>query len=657
MQSISSTLQAHQRASRRNPHVLAAARAERARVQILRWQRLYSGAEPNAPHALTLAADGALIRARNASGTLYTSRVASPGPASSWSSWTSTATGLLSGSGVALALSPSTGELLLAYTTGTALLARTSSNNGATWSSAVTVVTEASNIGAIAAAFNPAGNAAVFYTLGTSTTLKRIRRTSGTWAGSGTSWSRSSSVASLTGVAATHDNSDFQLVVTGTEVTTGHPRAWGALMGDLGLPTNAWSTLLPIAEADAASGTTYAAPFVARDGKSALRATFAITESGNVPFTRAFEAAASGGLGTSPWTEPTPHEATGSLALAFADDAAWAATPSGVWMATLPADDDFTARLVTARYRITPDSARCVLELDNTDGLLGDPAAFPALFPGAALDLRPGYGSDTGGAPEYGVWLTFVIDRLTYRTAGGRRTLRVDASAGWELLARWHAPQAWQVNPGVTSRGNTFARIAHRAGVNATDGGASVDWSAYDPSFVLAAGESAASALRRLIAVVPDGVRSAEFDGITILDLDPAGVSTETYGPTGHPLTALELIDEPPAANWLRLQGPDRYADQVDFESVYQHGPLLRTLRSLDASSNSRVIEGAEAALRRDTWSHVRGQLVAPFNAATQLFDVVTVDGQDYRVAAIGLDYARGPKGARYDTTLDLADL
>lgn len=60
----------------------------------------------------------------------------------------------------------------------------------------------------------------------------------------------------------------------------------------------------------------------------------------------------------------------------------------------------------------------------------------------------------------------------------------------------------------------------------------------------------------------------------------------------------------------------------------------------------------------------VAGDLVAPFNAGQELFDLVTVreprlglDDARYRVIGIGLEYWRGPKGARYDSVLTLGRL
>src|SRR5688572_20343321 len=102
MHELSDELIAHQRGSQRRPVVQVRGLAQRFGVRVLRWERYYTGGEPSSPHALAIAADDALLRARNDAGTLYVQRVATPGAGSTYSSWTNLAS-ITSGTGVALA--------------------------------------------------------------------------------------------------------------------------------------------------------------------------------------------------------------------------------------------------------------------------------------------------------------------------------------------------------------------------------------------------------------------------------------------------------------------------------------------------------------------------------------------------------------------------
>ena len=103
MITLSASLTAHQKQAARSPDVRLYASAARASYPVLRWARWYTGSEPDAPTACAVAADGSLVRARNAAGTLYVSRVAAPGSGSTYSSWSSMGAIALSGSGIALA--------------------------------------------------------------------------------------------------------------------------------------------------------------------------------------------------------------------------------------------------------------------------------------------------------------------------------------------------------------------------------------------------------------------------------------------------------------------------------------------------------------------------------------------------------------------------
>ncbi|MGE5595520.1 MAG: hypothetical protein ACM3S1_05735 [Hyphomicrobiales bacterium] len=373
------------------------------------------------------------------------------------------------------------------------------------------------------------------------------------------------------------------------------------------------------------------------------------------------ELASPGDLANGAWTEPTPHEAASAygLALGVGSTGAWASTPSGVWRAELAANADLSSRLVSARYRITPRSARCTIELDDAPGD-GVPGALRA---GGTIDLRTGYRTSSGA--EYGHTLTFVVDRIARTAARGRRTVRIEASGAWEQLGRFRWPQAWQTAAGELLRSQIAARIAARAGLAANSSSPSADWLGYQPSFVIAQGESGATALARLLEVVSDGVRTGEEDGLTIVGLSDGDAPAYAYGGPGeHPIAAFELVDEPPAANWVRVQGPDRYADELGFTSIYAHGPALRTVRNLDATTDTKATSWAQNALRRDQWGTPTATLTAPAQVGQQLFDVVTVTvpelgiaAEEYRVIGIALDYRRGPAGARYDTLLELGQL
>jgi len=671
---LAASLLDHQQALRRRPSVLATVTQKRYGVPILLLEAQTYTNGVDCPIDGVADASGAVVLARNNAGALETMNAA---PGGSWSNRDT----VTAGQGFALAYDPVADAILLVYGDGNDLKLRTSSDHGATWSASTTLVTEASAIGSVALALRASnGNACAFYTLGTSTTLKRLRRTAGAWAGSGTNWTRSGSVATLTGLAAVHSG-DFYLAITGTEVTTLNPRVWSVAMGDTILPSNAWSTLVNVQESDAASGLSFAHPHAALIS-SIMFATFQQAETGNVPTSRVFVTSppeSAGPLGF--WREPQPTPILTAHGAAIFDDAtnsrAVLAGPDAYYHAPHPAALDLSDQLVALSWRLTPSSlkVRAELAFDGTGSL---PFA-DTVRPGFDLSIQHGYLSGAAGAGEYGQLLRCSISRVSQAFESGKLRLIVEADGPWEALARFKAASTWTA-PASTTRGAIFSRIAARAGLNVSAAAGSrapsAAWTADTPAFAIAAGETGRTALERLLAPSVDFVR-LDFNtgGLQICSFAVADLASPdyTYAFTTtpgfeHPLLTLTRT-EAHAVSRLRVQGPDRYAEAFaaySGDDFYNPGdePDFELVRDLAASDNTKATNAAERALRRARALVATGELTAPANVGHELFDTVlalltpsaAIDASvTARVLGIDLDYRRGPAGGpAYTTTLTL---
>lgn len=685
MLTISSDLEAAQAAPRHRPAVSVTAVPYRFGIPVL----FLSGLDDTSGDGdcqLSLAVDPSqeneLVAVRT-NGTALESQHRYP----TIGSWTNRDT-VSAGQGFQIAWDTGNGEYALAYGDGLSVKLLTSPD-GQTWNSPVTIVTEASNIGAVALAFDDAGDACIFYVIGTSTTLKRLRRTSGTWAASGTTWSRSGSVANLTGLAAQWSG-DYQLAITGLEVTTLHPRVWAAKMGDQVFPANAWSTLKGIAEADAASGVTFGYPsLVSVDG--VFFATFQRTESGDVAADRPYltHAMPTGGL-LGWWAEPRPIPAvttTHGAALAYyarglLDDHAtvFVAGARKAYSADLYDGLDLSSRVLSLSYKLTPDSLRVRVELDNTDGSAreGGPTA-EALFTGMDLLVQVGYRIADGSA-EYGQQLRCNVHRIADQISPGRHRLIVEASGPWEAMDRYRTLSTWTA-PASTTRGAIFQRVAALAGIEVSEAtgsrAPSTAWSTDTPAFAIAANERGSTTLQRLLAVTEDYVRPAfGSGGFEICGSLTDTSLTETYqlgrGGPGSPLPLLEAeMVEELATNWVRLQGPDRYADDFfefadNFDEIMARGPMAILVRDQDADDDTKAEDRARAARLRLQQLQPRGRAIVPANVAHELFDNVRIrwnlnpaDGLEdaaYRVIGLQLDYRASPAAGApaYTSTLEL---
>lgn len=225
---LSASLTAHQRATARQPFLGVTATLKRAQSDLLRWVRLYTGAEADARIAAVVAPDGSLIRARISGSSIVVSRVATPGPGSTFSAWT-TLTSTSISSATPIALAAKAGELILAYGDTTRTVRYfTSVNNGVSWSGTTALITEASNIGTIAAGYNAAGNRRLCWTrTGSPGSLFSALFTT-VWGGFG-SWSNSSAVTNVTAIAMVYDGAALDCVqeqlraLNGSTPPTGPP--------------------------------------------------------------------------------------------------------------------------------------------------------------------------------------------------------------------------------------------------------------------------------------------------------------------------------------------------------------------------------------------------------------------------------------------------
>ena len=661
MKPITATLRAHQRRPDRLPHVRVTVRAERWGVPLLPWERLYSGDERDCPHALAVTGGGAVTRARNDAGALAVSRVANPGAAASWSAWSELGEAE-SGTGVALAARGDEVLLLSVATGGRALELRRSTDGGATWSAASTLVRETADIGALALGIRASdGDACAFYTSGKNV-LKRLRRRSGSWDAAGVAWNRSAEVSALTGVGAMHDGGDYRLVVSGRAHPAGSKHVWAAFLGDTRFPEDSWSGLNVIAESDASSAREFTGPSVFRPGFVDQRAVFSATDSGSATPARVYTSHPPAFVLGNPegWSEPEPHEATSAFGLALATpDAAtaWASTPNGVWRARLAPGRDVSEALVEASWRLAPFATRARVVLDDAAG------ALPALAPGSTVAISPGYRSAPGEAPEYGLSVRVVIDRVTRESAAGRSRVVLECSGHWERLASWRASQVWQTAAGERSRERLFRLLCARVGVRA-GGQGDAAWSTSRPAFVIPPGESALSAARRLLGASRVAVIS---DGQSLAVSVPGDGIVERYGPGGHPIDAAGLGDAAPPTNWVRARGPAHDADAHDFASIYRDGQRLQLVRAHNAGTGAgaQAVEQAAAYLERDRRERGAGFLVAPFHAGLQLFDAITVTDErlglrdrPFRIVELGMEYSRRPaRTPRYDSVLTLGKM
>jgi hypothetical protein len=512
---LTATLSAHQKQGSRRPSLSVVATNKRGGIDLFRWQRVYAGPEADVPHALCVLSDGSVVRARNDSGTIRVQVVANPtSESAAWDVWTSLGAIATSGAGVSLA-TYSTGCLLAYVDSGASILKYVA--YGGSWGSPIPVFNHGANVGYVAWALRSNGDGALFYTSGAN--VYRARYTSGTFPASGTVWTNS--VASLTGLGACHDGSDFLVTVTGTAVTTTLKVVYACLMGDLLNPVNVWSALVTVTSLDSASSSAFAAPYVFVPGGADPHVWYSHRESAAPTYDRAFHAHPYHGAGMTSryWSEPAPHDSTSAYGLAVASYdllTVWASTAAGVFTCTIGQSSTLTTRVVALNYRLSAYRCTGKIVLDNADNGV---AALTGLARGGSVLISPGYTTASGN--EYGASVTLYVDSLEYTVdAAGRRLANVALVGPWEIASSWRAPQAWQSAAGALTRSQLFVQVAAKAALPTYAGSGqeapSSAWTTNTPALSIAPGEDGASVLRRLLSQASDHVR-ADADGFTVV--------------------------------------------------------------------------------------------------------------------------------------------
>jgi hypothetical protein len=557
MRSLTPELLAAQKSASAAPYLKAVASDRIGGIRRLAWSRLYTGSEADGYHAACMPSDGSLIRARVTGGRVYYQRVAGPGPGSDFSSWTD----IDAAASADVALCADGSRVLLFYVDagGLAIKVRESTDSGATLGAAATAVTGSGAVTWLAADVKSNGDACLLYSVGA--TVYTVKRTGGVW-GASAAWTNSA--ASIAGLACYHQG-DWNATVCGTDAA-GEAFAWTAVFGDgFSQAGGTWSALREVSRASAGTGVAFRAPFLSRP--DTYRLSFVEKYTGTVTYNRPClsHSPATADFSLNLWREPVPFDLATDfgLALAFSASAAWASTPSGVWTAALnEAQLDLTADVLEAETDDRPFGGRLRLVLRNDDGRY---SGLPApLHPGAEIDLSPGYVTSNG--PQASDGPSYWIERVARRTGGGEATLVIEARDGWSLLDTWQARRQYTWAAGARNVFGILQFLFSRAGLEFSASGASSASTSLYPAFTVHPGESALTAVRSLLNMVPDVVfLRGEFAFMT----EPLASEAPDYAyGVGHRIVTGRYAEEGAAANRAQVFGKAVFAERFDWAGI-----------------------------------------------------------------------------------------
>jgi hypothetical protein len=658
VRSLSSTLLAAQRGAFRAPYVecrLDDYWGDRPR---LRFARYYTGSEPESAVAAVVAGDGSLVRARQTGGHVYVSRVANPGPGSTYSSWTDLGLIAAAGTGVALWRHPDVNVLSLAWvdvSDGKSIKFVQSADNGASWGGALAGPVGVGAVTYLAAAANGFGDTVLFWNEGA--TVYRARANAGSGFGPRTAWTNT--IGSCAGLAVEFQQ-DWQVVVCGTASGSGDAKVWSCVYGDgFDQASNTWSALAEVITAAAGSGVSYRSP--ATEYLLSFRAFFVEKYTGSGAYARVhWTGLKSGGSFKGElWSEPEAFEVEGDygVAVAASGSGLWVVTASGVWFAPAPAAAwDASADVMEAELVEVVGGAVARVVLENTSGRYSDGGAEAdsvRLGTRMALSwgLRTSAGAEVSAGPRY--WVTGV---KRYYLRDGRAVVEVEARDGWLLLEGWRARRQFQWAAGSKSVAQLVEYICARAGLDFT-GGSSSAFLNLKPAFTVDPGESGAVAVRRLLEKVAERVvmRGGTARAVEVRSDDTA---VYEYG-TGHAVLRAVYGERPKWWTRVRVFGAGVFGEAFDFEGTAEGGERVRNVGDVALTTTGEASARAAAELRAGEVRDEGTRVVVPVNCGQEVLDVVAVtddiaglDGEGMRV--LGLRWRFRPERGIYDQELVL---
>ncbi len=386
------------------------------------------------------------------------------------------------------------------------------------------------------------------------------------------------------------------------------------------------------------------------------------------------------------YTEPRPFVDVSSdygLRMATGTPYWWLSRPDGVWRArrtprpTLDIGKDIVSLVLrthaVASAELASGPGTLLIQLDNSRGQYSHPGVddLASLRFRAQIELSLGYKTTAGAETvEAG---TYWIDSWQYQSVSMRGEGRANLSTltlycldGWSLANRWTPRYQLRWNTPAATPANVWTilyMVLARIGIRLHDGAwprSSAILNFY-PDFTLVPGQRGDTAIRRLLATVPDQL---VFRGQDAFVKNP--VSSESscydYGPAAHAIAAGKYADAVTASR-TRAIGRDASDDQViadafdwDLQELYDQ---LVVAYDPNLATYAEALARAERVLRTLSLEAKKTQIIVPTNVGQELLDVVEVTdprcgitAEAYRVKNIMTEYDRS--NGRYGQVLTL---
>ncbi len=661
MRSLTSTLSAAQKAASAAPVYKVTVYDRYAGVKRLSFSRLYTGSETDSFHALTFPADGAMIRARIDPGTppsyLKWQRVASPGPASDFSSWNDSGwSGFRTDSPIA-ACSRGTEIIIFLQDTSNNILEYRSTSNGSSW--ALTNIGAAGGqVTGIGADYKANGDIALFFTVGNTLYVKK--RTSGSWGGN-SAWPYSAGSFKGLGVRVISDT--FYLIIAGKD-TPGNSCLWSSYYD-----WSVWLGLTVISQAPGGNYVELSYPSLARP--DIWRFFYVDAFTGTPSVSRPHQHYLSPGqtFNAGFWREAIPFNFTSpyGLAVGATTGYTWLTHPRGVWRTgTAVSSLEVTGDIVSAREDISPWSASLILDLDNSTGKYNSPGSGGIALIELGAEIVPGLGYRTTGGEETSSGPRYWLAAFEHISGPGQAVLRVHALGAIHLVEAWSARQSWRWNasPGEKSVWGLIQWVLARTGLGGSILSSSSMATTFSPDFAIHGGQDGRAILRRLFSFLPDvPLFDANYGRLKYPQASdaPDYSYNNSGGGSNHPLLEGRYLHRAQAPNWVKAESVRNNvsADSFNWPEMEKAWEQTLTLQDINLDSQSKAEDRGAAVFRDAELAACAGYIEVPANCGQELYDVIEITDsraglQAARRRVLGLSLRYEPKKGLYRHRLTL---
>jgi hypothetical protein len=500
VRTISAALEAAQRAPSREPYVSASVENTVGGVRRLDFAQIDANAYATNRHGVAVAGDESVTRVRVESGAIKQQRVTGSGP---WTSWNDLATGM----GVYVACAAEGARVAVVYVdaAGTTIKIRESTDNGQSYGSAADVTTSPAALTALAVAYKR-GTTDLAIAWTTATQLRLIKRTSGSF---GSVQLSGETFTSLNGVALAY-GFDWDMLVTGAEISSQRPTLWTHIYGDGNDHTaNTWGALQAQQQVESDSGITFQAPFLAY--LDTYRGTFVEVDGFAGGQTRTFRTYLPLALiefdsGAFSFRTPAPTDYKGARGLALAGGSTYAYETAPDTVRRAPRSQafrDLSADVLAIELDESTDRLRGHVDLDNASGAYTAAQTPPvAIAVGNLVVLRWGYRTSSGNQSSQAA--DMEVAAIETRRRHGASVVRLVLAGGFDVLRRNR--QRHQVVHSTDTYRTIISRILARAGYSLTFVSASSRSSSVTPAFTIHPQTSGYEALRQALALLADRV-------------------------------------------------------------------------------------------------------------------------------------------------------